>query len=404
MNVRLADRLRTLLGPAAVHADVGGTAPLVEPATEEACALLLGTATEIGWKVVVEGAGQWQSRVDRGADVRLSTRRLASPPEVNASDLVATAATGLSWATLRQALADRGAWLALDPPGAGTRSLGSVLATGTAGPLRSGFGGVRDHVLGLTLVTGDGRIIRPGGRVVKNVAGFDITKLALGSFGAFGVITRAHLRLRAVPRADVTLAASASRDTVIAAGRQLLAAGHSPAAMELHAPQLADAREWRLALRLVGTDAEVEAQHEAVLADAGVPIAPAPPGLWHEAALAVAAPAVTLRIGALPSALEDALDLLAHHLDETIESPITVSVLAGAIRWAGDADADALRRFRHAAAGREMPVTIERAPWHLLRQVGHFGAYREGTGRLIERLREVYDPLDTLVVPLEASA
>ncbi len=402
MNVRLADRLRALLGPSAVHADVGGTAPLVEPASEEACALLLGTATEIGWKVAVEGAGEWQATVDRGADVRLSTRRLVQPPDVNPGDLVATAPAGLPWDALRQALADRGAWLALDPPGPDDRTLGSVLATGTAGPLRGGFGGVRDHVLGLTLVTGDGRIIRPGGRVVKNVAGFDITKLAIGSFGAFGVITRAHLRLRAVPRADVTLAARANRDTVIAAGRRLLAAGHSPAAVELHAPQLADAREWRLAIRLVGTDVEVEAQRDAVLADAGLTLAPAQPSIWHEAALAVAAPAVTLRMGALASALEDALDLVAHHLDETIESPITVSVLPGAIRWAGDPDAETLRRFRHAAASREMPVTIERAPWHLLRQVGHFGAYREGTGRLIERLREVYDPLGTLVVPLEA--
>lgn len=402
MNTRLADRLRALLGPAAVHADVGGAAPLVEPASEEACALLLGTATDIGWKVAVEGAAEWQATVDRGADIRLSTRRLAQPPDVNVGDLVGTAAAGLPWDALRQALADRGAWLALDPPGAAGRTLGSVLATGTAGSLRSGFGSVRDHVLGLTLVTGDGRIIRPGGRVVKNVAGFDLTKLAVGSFGAFGVITRAHLRLRAVPRADLTLATVASRDTVIAAGRALLAAGHSPAAIELHAPQLADAREWRLAVRLAGTDAEVEAQRTAVLADAGLSLAPAAPRLWHEAALAVAGPAVTLRVGALPSALEHALDLVAHHLDETIEAPITVSVLAGAIRWAGDADADTLRRFRHAAAGREMPVTIERAPWHVLRDVGHFGAYREGAGRLIERLRAVYDPLETLLVPLEA--
>ena len=67
--------------------------------------------------------------------------------------------------------------------------MGSVVATGTAGPLRTGFGALREHVLGATLATGAGRIVRAGGRVVKNVAGYDLAKLATGSFGSFGVVT-----------------------------------------------------------------------------------------------------------------------------------------------------------------------------------------------------------------------
>src|SRR6476646_4907058 len=113
-------------------------------------------------------------------------------------------------------------WRAVDPPGRPDRTLGSIIATGTSGPLRHGFGPVRDHVLGCTVVTGDGRIVKPGSRVVKNVAGYDLTKLHVGSFGGFGIVTEAHLRLRALPRADVTAISRGSRDAQSAVARDLL--------------------------------------------------------------------------------------------------------------------------------------------------------------------------------------
>ena len=130
------------------------------------------------------------------------------------ADLVATVQAGTPLEALRRRLADEGMWLALDPPGRPERSLGSVVATATAGPLRHGFGPVRDHVLGCTVATGDGRLVKAGGRVVKNVAGYDLTKLQVGGFGGFGIIAEAHLRLRALPRADVTLVARGTRDTL----------------------------------------------------------------------------------------------------------------------------------------------------------------------------------------------
>src|SRR6266566_3531465 len=146
------------------------------------------------------------------ADLALTTRRLDKVPAIEPQDLSATAEAGIGCDLLRQQLADRGTWLALDPPGLAGRTLGSVVATATAGPLRQGFGPVRDHLLGVTFVTGDGRLVHSGGRVMKNVAGYDLTKLAAGGFGAFGVIVLAHLRLRALPRADQTLVLEGSRE------------------------------------------------------------------------------------------------------------------------------------------------------------------------------------------------
>jgi len=213
--VTIVERVRALLGNDAVEVTSGPDAiPRVAPASPDAVALLLGTAREEGWRVRIEGAGTWMP-ADAPADLALTTRRLDRIPAIEPQDLSATAEAGIGCDILRQQLADRGTWLALDPPGLAGRTLGSVVATATAGPLRQGFGGVRDHVLGVTFVTGDGRLVQSGGRVMKNVAGYDLTKLEAGGFGAFGVIVLVHLRLRALPRADLTFVLEGTREDLV---------------------------------------------------------------------------------------------------------------------------------------------------------------------------------------------
>src|SRR2546426_11703015 len=157
------------LGDDAVEIAGGPDAvPRVAPASPDAVALLLGTAREEGWHVRLEGAGTWLP-ADAPADLALTTRRLDRVPAIEPQDLSATAEAGIGCDVLRQQLADRGTWLALDPPGLAGRTLGSLVATATSGPLRQGLGAVRDHLLGVTFVTGDGRVVQSGGKVVKNV-------------------------------------------------------------------------------------------------------------------------------------------------------------------------------------------------------------------------------------------
>jgi len=400
----ITDRLRQLLGAAAVPEAEGGI-PLVEPADEAACALLLRTASAEGWRVAIEGTGSWCA-TPTDADLRLGTTRLQQVGPVDAGDLVATAQAGVRWTGLRDRLADHGAWLAQDAPG-GDRTLGSVLSTGTAGPLRSGFGAPRDHVLGLTLVTGDGRIVRVGGRVVKNVAGYDVSKLALGMFGAFGVLTSVHLRLRTVPRADMLLRCSGTRDALLDSARAVLEAGLTPAALELLSPTASGADAWTLAVRLVGTESEVAADDAAVRAAIDPPCTPSrgagAGAFWHDTLSAVVRRPVTIRVGAEPSDLETALDLVALHLDERVADWIGVSVPAGTVRWSGAASAEALRSIRRAAAQHEWPLTVERAPADICRAVGHFGAYREGVSRLVQGLRSAFDPAGILATSIDPS-
>src|SRR5438445_445148 len=166
----LLDRVRALLGDDAV--DVAATpdgVPRVAPGSPDAVALLLGTAREERWRVRVEGAGTWLP-VDAPADLALTTRRLDKVPAIEPQDLSATAEAGIGCDLLRQQLADRGTWLALDPPGLAGRTLGSVVATATAGPLRPGLGPVRDHRLGRPGVRRRSRATRRHRRTLHRVA------------------------------------------------------------------------------------------------------------------------------------------------------------------------------------------------------------------------------------------
>ena len=398
----VADKISSLLGEDGLFGVDPLGIPVAAPASDDECALLLRTASSESWTVRIEGSGTWIPR-DARADLALSTVRLRGIIDLSPPDMVVTVGSGTRWTELQTSLADEGMWIPLDPPGS-ERSVGSVVACATAGPLRTGFGGIRDHLLGLTLVTGDGRIVRAGGRVVKNVAGYDITKLTAGSFGAFGVITSVNLRLRAVPRADATLIALGTRDHLLDAARSILSSGYTPAALELFSPAAVARTEWTLAVRLLGSDEAVAAERSAVGAAAGLQFSSLEPSdaakFWRETlARATHAPS-TLRLGALTSSLDEALDSIAHHLDESCDDWIAANVLAGVVRWSGDADVNRLQLLRNVTAHREMPVTIERGPWSVRSELGHFGTYRNGLGRLVYALRDSFDPSRALAIPL----
>jgi glycolate oxidase FAD binding subunit len=386
-------RLRALLGSSGVERDQAGL-PRAIPDTADALSLVCRLAHEEGWKIRVEGQGTWLP-TDAPADLAVSTRALDQVVSVSPADLVATVQAGTPLEALRRRLADEGMWLALDPPGRPERSLGSVIATATAGPLRHGFGPVRDHVLGCTVATGDGRLVKAGGRVVKNVAGYDLTKLQVGGFGGFGIVAEAHLRLRALPRADVTLVTRGTRDTLTSAAREV---------MELLSPALAAEADWVLAARFLGTDAAVQGDVRRLAPIADLAWQPLPTdrtaAFWGLVARGSQGGPITLRLGVLGDGVDDTIDLLAHDLDESL---LSAGAGSGMIRWTGDAPVERLRAVRRAAAAREIPLTLERAPWAVRRAMGHFGAYREGVGTLVGRLRDTFDPGQCLQVALEAT-
>jgi glycolate oxidase FAD binding subunit len=192
---------------------VAGVEPaaVVQPATPEEVAAVLAFCTAEGIPVEPAGAGTWLAAARRPAapPLVLSTARLQETVEYEPADLVVGVRAGMPHATLEALLATNRQMLPLDPPRAPGATVGATLALGAAGPLRAAHRTPRDLLLGIEVVTGDGRVLRFGGRVVKNVAGYDVVRLLAGSRGALGVITSAHLLLRSAPAVDRTFVSPA---------------------------------------------------------------------------------------------------------------------------------------------------------------------------------------------------
>jgi glycolate oxidase FAD binding subunit len=210
------------------------------------------------------------------------------------ADLTVGVRAGTALDDLRIQLADHRQFVPLDGPAAAGASTGAWLATASAGPLRAEFGTPRDQALGIEIVTGDGRVLRFGGRVVKNVAGYDVVRLMVGSHGTLGLITAMHLRLRGQPERDVTLALHADglQPLVEAADA---AAALEPSSLELLHGAATPGPGWHLLARIRGSaDAVEDATTRMRAAVAGM--TPVETALWRQLATAESESVITARL------------------------------------------------------------------------------------------------------------
>ncbi|WP_328469929.1 FAD-binding oxidoreductase [Actinoplanes sp. NBC_00393] len=265
----------SLLDDLAVKAgddDVVGGVParmVAAPTSTEEAAALVAAAQDLS--VVIRGGGtklHW-GNPPRELDLIIDTRRLAGVVEHAAGDLITVVRAGTPMSELH---ALPGQQLALDaPPGA---TAGGTVAANASGPRRLRYGTARDLLIGITVVRPDGRIAKAGGKVVKNVAGYDLGKLYTGSFGTLGLITECVFRLHPVPAASAFVRATAPPGhTARILGAQLAAT-----AIEVHA---APGTDPEIAVRLEGTAEGVRDRAETVagLLDGGE-ITDEPPPWW----------------------------------------------------------------------------------------------------------------------------
>jgi glycolate oxidase FAD binding subunit len=170
------------------------------PSTVEQVAAVTRAANEHGFAVEIAGAGTkrgWSNPVL--ADMVLGTARLTGVREHRWQDLTATVGAGTPWAMMQRELAEHGQFVALDPLWPEQATVGGVVATNDSGALRLKYGSLRDLIIGMTIVLADGTIAKSGGKVVKNVAGYDLHKLMTGAFGTLGVIAEVTFRLHPLP-------------------------------------------------------------------------------------------------------------------------------------------------------------------------------------------------------------
>jgi glycolate oxidase FAD binding subunit len=198
----LGDRLGRAIAP--------GTAPpavVVTPETVAELATVVQVAAQNRWRILPCGAATklaWGTPTT-GVEVLVRCDRLTELVDWAVGDLTVTAAAGMTLATLQDKLATAGQFLPLDPAFPDTATLGGIVATADAGSWRHRYGGVRDLLLGLSFVRWDGAIAKAGGRVVKNVAGYDLMKLMTGSWGTLGIMSQLTFRTYALPETSTTL-------------------------------------------------------------------------------------------------------------------------------------------------------------------------------------------------------
>lgn len=214
LQAALESLVGTWVRPAQDEDVVAGVRPqlVVEPGNEEEVAAVLALADKEGLRVLIRGGGIQLAlgSPPTGADILLSTARLNQIIEHVPQDLTVTVEAGLRLTTLQETLSKANQWLALDPDLDPAATIGGIIATNATGPRRLRYGGVRDQIIGVRVVLADGTIAKGGGKVVKNVAGYDLPKLFTNSLGTLGVIVSATFRLYPLPAASRTVHLTAS--------------------------------------------------------------------------------------------------------------------------------------------------------------------------------------------------
>ncbi len=414
----LGDALQREVPPATVHPAaetdaIAGVQPraVVRPDEVEQVATLLRLAAAHGWAVAPRGGGTLldlgnpPERLDIVLDMTALDRVLDYQPD----DMTVTAQAGATLASVRRVLAERNQVLPLDAPLPERATVGGTLAANISGPRRLRFGTARDVVIGMQFATPRGGLARSGGKVVKNVAGYDLSKLHVGGLGTAGVITEATFKLQPAPAEQAAQYAEfASFEHALSAARTLLRSQLFPAALELwnQPPSGPHSASWSLIVLFQGVRPAVSracAETESLCSAAGMT------GVaWEDGEAARGRvdsyrdigrtsglqAALITRASTLPSEVERVIRPLLAEANRTTR--IVVQPAAGSVRalWesiAPDRVAPLVQSLRAQWMSFGGTLTIERAPHGSLAGVDVWGL-EGGDLALMRRLKEVYDP------------
>jgi glycolate oxidase FAD binding subunit len=355
------------------------------PGTREDLCSMLAAAADARTPVRFRGGGTkqaWPPAAPPGT-VELSTAGLTEVVEHNAGDLTAVLEAGVPLAEAQALFAKEGQMLALDPPDDGA-TIGGVVASGDTGPLRGRYGGPRDLVVGMRVALSDGTLAKSGGKVIKNVAGYDIAKLLAGSFGTLGAIVEVSVRLHPIAPGAATAVGRASDPEELARGTAALA--RSP--LEHHGLDVrwADGRGAVLA-RFAGAAPRPQADAaERLLRDEGLDTEIVDDdGPWDEQRAAQRGPLV-VKVSALPTRLPSLLRL-AGELGGSVVGRATLGLWWVRFEQPSAAAVERLRR--------DFVAVVQDRPANL--DVDPFGPLDPALQALMDRVKERFDPAGVCV-------
>jgi len=376
---------------------------VIEPGNPEEVAGVLKIATGAGLQVIPRGGAtkmDW-GNPPRSGDLMLSTRRLNRVVEHAWGDMTATVEAGCTFQQMQQTLAGHGQRLALDPLWPDQATIGGILATNDSGPLRIRFGSLRDLVIGITLALPDGTLAKSGGKVVKNVAGYDLPKLATGSLGTLGVITQAIFRLHPVPRESRTLSFfNSDSETMNALVLAIQDCNMVPTGVQVRA---GNSSTPEVDLRFEGTAAGCEAQIEQTLRIAsGARRIESPADVWNARSelWSGAEPSVVCKFSLLPADIGTFLDLI-RKASELLHLPwrlVAQAVGVGYLRLEGtDTGAllNALQDLRKKLETRGGSLVISRCPLEIKSKMDVWGGAGDALA-LMRSIKAQFDPAGLL--------
>jgi glycolate oxidase FAD binding subunit len=385
---------------------------VVYPQTEAALATVIACAHQNRWRVLPCGNGSklhWGG-LAAGIDLVVSTARLNRLVEHAVGDLTVTAEAGMRFAELQAILARQGQFLAIDPSYPDNATLGGIVATADTNSLRQRYGGVRDLLIGISFVRSDGQIAKAGGRVVKNVAGYDLMKLLTGSWGTLGILTQVTLRIYPLAAASQTIVLTGTAETIAAAAQALSASALTPIAADILAPQTLRHLQLGQGMGLVtqfrSIAVSVEEQANALIqlgtalnlksiryADQDEVC------LWQALAqrgqAAAQTQSVTCKIGVVPASATATLEQISAIVPSLSIGLIHLSSGLGRLQFEADS-IDLLLKLRHLCQSAGGFLTVLAAP-QALKQFDLWG-YSGNALPLMQQLKHQFDP-DYLLSP-----
>ena len=337
-------------------------------------------------------------------DVALSLAQMSRIVAHEPADLTVTVEPGLRIDELQRALAAYGQFLPLDPACDDAATIGGVLAVNAYGPLRHAFGTARDWLIGTRVVHADGSLSKSGGRVVKNVTGYDMHKLYVGSLGTLGVLVEATLKVAPLPHSEATLAIGC-RSAVH--GSEMILAAHD-AGLAVHAAELLSPpashavlgqSRWCALMRVAGGAGAVARslrQIDGMATAAGDAIETLDSSTsWGAWSTTFRPRGVALRISVMPSRVGDAMQVLDRRLTggaAQLSATVTVGLIRAGLESNSDGHAIAvIEAAREVATQFDGSMVIDAAPAAVKRDIDVFGPTRSDFA-IMRRLKDEFDP------------
>jgi glycolate oxidase FAD binding subunit len=382
----------------------------IYPETGSQLGLSVALAQQNSWNLIASGQGSklnWGGVIEaRSPLVIISTQRLNRLIEHAAGDLTVTVEAGMPYLQLQAILAKSGQFLAIDPPFPQLATIGGIIATGCSGSWRQRYLNVRDMCLGISFVRADGELIKGGGRVVKNVAGYDLMKLLTGSYGSLGIITQATFRLYPIPELTETLIFSGNRVAIASFLAKILPSNLTPTKLDLIAGKFLEnfqiLAESALVIDFASIAASVKIQSEQAIAlsySLDLKAHSTDSSIWEQISnhiwpSQVSDHTLIAKVGILSAKIGSTLAQI-----EKI-SPISAQIHGssglGWIRFEASISALEILQIRQIISANGGFLSLLQAPVALKQEISDLWDYGKDTQLLMRQLKQKFDPQSIL--------